>query len=87
MNYTVIWPPPADDQLTDQYLVALADGRGDEFTQSVSEIEVKLARDPLAVGESRDEPDRVLIELPALVTYDVDSAARTVNILGVRYVP
>ena len=86
MNYSVVWPDAAQDQLADQYLAARLGGRDAEFSQSVSEIEVKLARDPLAVGESRVGSQRVLIELPAMVFYLVDDQARVATVAGVRYV-
>ncbi|HEY1377981.1 MAG TPA: hypothetical protein VGF55_14370 [Gemmataceae bacterium] len=87
MNYTVFWPDAAQDQLADQYLAARRDGREADFSQAVSEIEVKLARDPLTIGEQRVGSQRVLVDLPALVFYLVDDQARVVTVAGVRYVP
>lgn len=86
MNYTVPWPDAAQDQLADQYLAARLDGRDAEFSQAVSEIEVKLARDPLTVGESRTGNERILFDRPAMVFYDVDTPTRVVTIAGVRYI-
>jgi hypothetical protein len=85
VNYTVFWPDAAQDQLADQYLAARFDGREAEFSQSVSEIEVKLARDPLTVGESRTGNQRLLMERPVMVFYEIDAATRVVTIAGVRY--
>ena len=87
VNYSVVWPDAAQDQLADQYLAARLDGREADFSQAVSEIEVKLVRDPLNVGESRTGSQRVLIELPAMVSYLVDNQARVVTVAGVRFVP
>jgi hypothetical protein len=86
VSYTVYWPDAAQDQLADQYLAARLDGREADFSQAVSEFEVKLARDPLAVGESRTGSRRILIELPAMVFFQVNNSAQVVTLAGVRYI-
>jgi hypothetical protein len=86
VNYTVIWPDAAQDQLADQYLVARLDGLEAEFSQSVSEIDARLARDAVGVGESRPGSQRILIDLPAMVTYRVDEPNRVATITEVKYV-
>jgi hypothetical protein len=87
VNVTVVWPESAQNQLAEQYLAARLDGRNAEFSQSVSEIEAKLARDPLILGESRSGSLRVVVELPAMILYRVDDPSKLVTVAGVRYVP
>ena len=85
MSYAIAWYDPALDQLADAYLAARADGRGDEFNQTVDALETRLAHDPATQGESRTGPVRVIFDLPASLLYQVDEGARTVVILGVQY--
>lgn len=87
MNYAIIWPDSALDQLADAYLAAQADGRGSEFNQAVDAMEAALARDPAAQGESRSGPYRVVFDLPASLHYRMDEGEQAVIILGVGYHP
>jgi hypothetical protein len=87
VSYSLTWSDPALDQLADAYLAARIDGRDADFSQSISQIEANLTRDPLAFGESRAGAQRVMFDSPAMVLYQVDQSVRVVNILAVRYVP
>ncbi len=87
MSYTLFWPDSVLDLLTDHYLAARLDGRGDEFRRAVQGMESDLARDPFAVGESRGGGDRLVYDLPASLRYRVDVANRIVTIRSVAYHP
>lgn len=87
MSYTLFWPDSVLDLLTDQYLAARLAGRGDEFRRAVQGLESDLARDPFAVGESRDRGGRLVYDLPASLRYSVDVADRVVTIQSVAYHP
>ena len=86
MNFTVHWPDEVQEELAGQYLAARLDGREAEFSRAVSEIDVRLARDPAGVGESRPGSQRILIDLPVMVTYRIDEPNRAVTITEVWYV-
>jgi hypothetical protein len=87
VNYAIIWPDAALEQLADAYLAAQADSRGDEFNQAVDAMEAILVRDPANQGESRSGPYRVVFDLPASLHFRVDETEHSVIILGVGYHP
>jgi hypothetical protein len=85
MNFAVIWKPAAIRQLADAYLAGRRAGRGRAVTNAAARMEAALARDPLAVGESRPGRTRVLPDVPLVVSYTVRTQSQEVFILGVRY--
>jgi hypothetical protein len=87
VKYGIIWSEAVQEQLANQYLAARLDGREAEFSWAVSEIEMTLARDPWAAGESRVGIQRIVFESPAMVLCQIDDADRTVAVVAVRYVP
>jgi plasmid stabilization system protein ParE len=82
MNYTVVWQPPALAALA--RLWTNAPDRNAVAAASDS-IDVRLARDPLSQGESRDGLHRVLFVAPLVVDFEVREAERTVIVLRVRH--
>lgn len=80
MIWTVVWLDSAQDHLahlwiyaSDRNPVALAANRIDEL----------LRRDPYAVGESRSGVNRVFLEQPLGISYDVSDEDRLVTVLAV----
>ena len=81
MNFTVIWPPSALQQLADMW-VAAADRA--EVTAASYRIEEQVRRNPLEAGESRGRYDeRVVIDPPLRVFYLVDEFNGTIRVTSV----
>lgn len=68
MTFTVLWTPPALDQLTAVWLNA-ADQAA--VTAASHRIDQALARQPIGVGEGRGGADRMLFDPPLWVYYRV----------------
>jgi len=69
MSYTVTWTPSAERDLTAVWL-----GAPDQkaVTLTAHQIEQRLKRDPLGIGESRESSiNRVAFLSPLAVAYDV----------------
>ena len=73
MNWTVAWKRACRDDLATLWLDS--DLRA-AITEAAHRIDSQLAKDPLAVGESRDHDRRVLIELQLGVSYKVKPTER-----------
>lgn len=75
MNYTVIWLPEAERELT---AVWVASRRQADVTEAAVELDRRLARFGPNVGESRPDDDRIAFEPPLAILFRVDLATRTV---------
>lgn len=85
MKYTVVWSPEAEDDLTS--LWGAAPNRA-AFTRVIEAVEIRLARNPQAVGESRDDMNhRVAIEPPIGVLFDVFPADQIVRVTHIGWLP
>jgi hypothetical protein len=73
--YTVEWLPSAEQELANLWNQA-ADRS--EVAAAADAIDAALARDPLALGEARGGPTRIVFEVPLAVLFDVDVVARRV---------
>lgn len=80
MKYTVLWTPPAENELTEIWLEA---PDRNAITQSSFEIDERLEDDPDEEGESRFEGRRILLVPPLGVTFRIQEEDRTVLILDV----
>ncbi len=78
--YRVDWIRIALDTLMEIWMQA--DYR-DEIAEATEQIDRQLARDPLGVGESRPNDQRVTFSLPLGVRYQVFESERRVLILAV----
>jgi hypothetical protein len=88
MNYRVIWRKRVADGL--EQLTFLAFELGQDavaISRSVAEIELRLSDNPVAEGESRDGPERVLIVHPLSATFEVFEATQLVLIYEVVVYP
>ena len=86
MNFTVIWRRRATDNLADAVVVALESGRGSEaITAASARIDALLRNNPSDVGESRPNHERVVIDAPLTVYFEVNTEERVVIVLSVRY--
>jgi hypothetical protein len=83
MRYTLIWKPAVEQRLA-QIWTEAADRRA--VTEAADKIDEVLRTHPLAVGESRDEGRRILIEEPLVVVYRVLEEDRLVRVVGVKTV-
>jgi hypothetical protein len=68
MIFTVVWTPSALHELATIYNQASDKA---DVTAASNWIDTQLRDDPLAVGESRGGPTRVLIAEPLRISYDV----------------
>ena len=84
MKYTVIWKPSAKQHLADIWLSA--EDRA-AIASAADRIDRLLASDPLDVGESRSGNDRILIDVPLAVVFEVSELDRRVDVLTIRHVP
>ncbi len=85
MSYRVVWAARAREIIDTHYFLASEKG-GDALALrvAVSRIETQLAADPTAVGESRDDGERVLIVEPITVHYEIFDNQHVVLIYKVR---
>lgn len=77
MNFTVIWLPQAERELA---VIWMAATDRNAVSEASNRIDQMLERNPLGVGESRDEGFRVLIERPLGVYYSVDEDQQLVQV-------
>jgi hypothetical protein len=80
MNFQVFWVSDAEDELAAIWIDA--DDRN-AITTAAHRIDSVLRVNPENAGESRDEGQRILIERPLGVTFDVSAQDRTVFVLTV----
>jgi len=83
MRYTLIWKAAVEQGLAEIWTTA-ANRRA--ITEAADRIDEELRSRPLAVGESRDEQRRILIEEPLVVVYGVLEEDRIVYVVGVKTV-
>lgn len=83
-RYTVVWLPPAEDQLADIW-VGAADRAA--VTAASSEIDARLAIDPLTKGLAVSEGLRQITVPPLKAFFEVHPLDRLVEVTGVRQVP
>jgi hypothetical protein len=69
MNWTVIWKTDAEGDLATLWMRA---SDRDAVTVAANRIDVLLRKDPLKIGESRAEDDRIYYEPPLAVLFTVD---------------
>lgn len=81
MNFTVVWLPAAEAELTE---VWMACEQRNLVSAAAGEIDRLLGGAPFEVGESRDGTTRVLISAPLVVTYQASEADRIVWVASVR---
>ena len=79
--YELDWPPRVLDELADVYVAATPDAR-ERLAGTVERLNADLRRDPLAVGESRSGPVRVVIRSKLTVYFGV--VGSWVRVLHVR---
>lgn len=80
MKYKVTWFPPAEERLAEMWMGSRV---AHQITLAADRLDVTLAQDPLAVGESRGQDLRIAFESPLAITYLVDQQAKEVVILHV----
>jgi len=86
MNFTVIWRWRATHALADAVVTGLETGRGSEaITVAAAQVDTVLRQNPASVGESRPGHERVVIEPPLTVFFEVHEEERVVIVLSVRY--
>lgn len=81
MNYTVIWIPFAESGLASAWLAA---PDRNAVTSAAHRLEQALARNPFAVGESRNASvNRTAIDLPLGIDYEIIEDDKTVRVIRV----
>jgi hypothetical protein len=83
VTFAVVWRQAALDLLADLY-VTLPLGDQDRVAAGVKALNARLASDPFAVGEGRDDDhDRIAFPPLLSVTFEVDPAAGVVRVINV----
>ncbi len=77
MNFTVVWLPDAEAELT---AIWLASGHRAAVTRAAAELDRRLASNAINEGESRPNDRRITFEPPLAVIFRVDSGAKTVTV-------
>jgi plasmid stabilization system protein ParE len=80
MNYTVVWTPTAEADLTTLWINALDRAA---VAAAADEMDHRLAHDPLTEGESRSGITRILFVPPLVILYDVLEEDRLVSVWAV----
>jgi plasmid stabilization system protein ParE len=80
MKYTVLWTPPAEEQLAAIWLRA-EDRR--QVTSAARTIDAMLREDPQERGESRSGTKRIMFAPPLGIDFNVLEDDRLVYVLGV----
>jgi hypothetical protein len=80
MIFTVVWTAAAERELT---AIWLAPANRAVVSAAANEIDRTLRVDPDQQGESRDFGQRILLETPLGVTFEVFSDDKLVHILDV----
>lgn len=80
MTWKVAWRRACRDALATFWIDS--DQRA-AISSAANRIDTQLAKDPLGVGESRENDRRILFELPLGATYKVNSAERKVIVIRV----
>jgi hypothetical protein len=78
MKYTVVWTPEAEFALLDLWLSSRF---RESVSEAVREMDDELARNPEAVGESRESGLRIAFEGPLGVSFRVFPEDRLVQVL------
>ena len=84
MKYTVVWTDIADNELCELYLSV---PNRAEFVRIVDAIESELARRPEAVGESRDQDWRVVMESHIGMIFEINPGDLLVQVLHIGWLP
>ena len=79
MKWKVVWRRACRDALATFWLDS---DQRPAITSAANRIDAQLARDPLGVGESRENGRRILFELPLGVTYKVNASEGKVVVIS-----
>jgi hypothetical protein len=85
VNFTLVWLDQAEADILRHYLTARAAGLAEEYTRAVARAEVALERDAANAGESRAGHQRVLIEAPLTIEFEVHADQRTAIVVRAHY--
>ena len=80
MRFQVTWLPAAEQRLAKLWLESRSASR---ITKATDRLDLLLADDPLAFGESRAGNFRIAFESPIAISYLVDEGTRQVIIFHV----
>ncbi len=80
MNYTVLWRPLAERQLTQLWIDAVDRGA---IASAADSIDALLRRDPQSRGESRGASTRIIFVSPLTALFEVHEQDRIVYVKAV----
>lgn len=84
MSYVVVWNSTATDRV-DAAFATFEGAQRQELVTSLTIVERQITQIPLEVGESRATiNERVLIEPPLVVCFEVDLSTNMVRVLSAR---
>jgi hypothetical protein len=81
--FTVVWLKSAEEELARLWLDA--ENRA-AITSAGNAVETAMRQNPLAVGESREENQRIIIEPPLVIHCEVNLDDRVVRVGGIALV-
>jgi mRNA-degrading endonuclease RelE of RelBE toxin-antitoxin system len=81
MSFHVDWTARAENELADVWMNS---PDPDAVRTAVDEIERRLRRDPLALGESRELGHRIVFEPPVSLIYWIDAVQRIVTVVSIH---
>jgi hypothetical protein len=87
MSWTAIWLDGVEIQVQRLYLQARESGHANEFTAAVAAIKRLLETDPMQAGESRSDHQRILVESPLTIDFEVYPEQHTIVVTRARYTP
>ncbi len=86
MTFTVVWRWQAINELAAATHRVLERGGGSSaLTAAAARTDALLRRTPATAGESRSNQERVVIDAPLTVYFEVHEDERVVIVLSVRY--
>lgn len=85
MTFSVIWVQAALDQLAREFVPLWGTDQGRAITAAMARIDGLLETNPGDRGESRPGTERVLIEPPLLVRFEIHEEQRVVIVTDARY--
>jgi mRNA-degrading endonuclease RelE of RelBE toxin-antitoxin system len=82
MTFHVDWTARAENELADVWMNS---PDPDAVAAAARDVERRLSRNPLGIGESRELGNRIVFETPLAVIYWVDTTNRIVTVVSVHW--
>lgn len=84
MKYKVIWPHATTQKLAALYLVAKERSLANIVTKLLADVELDLESHPYSAGESREGNQRIFVETPLVIEFEVFDDEQVVIVFDLR---